>query len=174
MRIKHSAFRFAIARSSLFAVILSFMVLVVPATLQAQSFGSLDRERGQEMLGMIKDEIKKNYYDPNFHGIDLDKRFKEAEGKVKQSNSLGQMFGVIAQVLIEFNDSHLFFLPPGRSYRTDYGYLMQMVGDKCYVMAVKPGSDAEAKGAAADLLGRYGMLKIEIYDGVKKERARFS
>ncbi len=35
-------------------------------------------------------------------------------------------------------------------------------------------SDAEAKGAAADLLGRYRMLKIEIYDGVKKERAKFS
>src|SRR5207302_10034809 len=30
--------------------------------------------------------------------------------------------------------------------RTDYGWQMQMVGDRCYVRAVKPGSDAEAKG----------------------------
>ena len=35
-------------------------------------------------------------------------------------------------------------------------------------------SDAEAKAAAADLLSRYKMLKVEIYDGLKKERARFS
>jgi hypothetical protein len=34
-------------------------------------------------------------------------------------------------------------------------------------------SDAEAKAAVADLLNRYKMLKVEIYDGVKKERARF-
>jgi hypothetical protein len=34
--------------------------------------------------------------------------------------------------------------------------------------------EAEAKVAAADLLSRYKMLKIEIYDGLKKERVRFS
>jgi hypothetical protein len=34
--------------------------------------------------------------------------------------------------------------------------------------------EAEAKVAAADLLSRYKMLKIEIYDGAKKERMRFS
>lgn len=35
-------------------------------------------------------------------------------------------------------------------------------------------SESEAKAAAADLLGRYRMLRIEIYDGVKKERTKFS
>ncbi len=35
-------------------------------------------------------------------------------------------------------------------------------------------SDAEAKAAAADLLSRYKMLKVEIYDGLKEERARYS
>jgi hypothetical protein len=34
--------------------------------------------------------------------------------------------------------------------------------------------EAEAKVAAADLLNRYKMLKIEIYDALKKERVRFS
>ncbi len=35
-------------------------------------------------------------------------------------------------------------------------------------------SATEAKAAAADLLSRFNMLKIEIYDGAKKERLRFS
>jgi len=93
------------------------------------------------MLDTIKDELKRNYYDPAFHGMNLDTRFKEADAKIKQSTSMGQVLGIIAQVLIELNDSHTFFLPPGRSSRTDYGWVMQMIGEKCYVVAVKPGSD---------------------------------
>lgn len=141
-----STLRFVSITCGAVALILGLLVLVLPAPVQAQSFGSLDRERGQSMLDTIKNELKKNYYDPNFHGMNLDTRFKEADAKIKQSTSLGQMFGIIAQVLLELNDSHTFFIPPGRAFRTDYGWLMQMIGDKCYVSAVKPGSDAEAKG----------------------------
>lgn len=107
---------------------------------------SFDRDRGRIMLNVIKGDIKKNYYDPNFRGIDLDARFKVAEEKIKQATSLGQIFGIIAQTLIEFEDSHTFFLPPSRPYTTEYGWQMQMIGDKAYVVAVKPGSDAESKG----------------------------
>jgi len=105
-----------------------------------------DRDRGRIMLNVIKSDIKKNYYDPNFHGMDLDARFKVAEEKIKQATSLGQIFGIIAQTLIELEDSHTFFLPPSRPFTTEYGWQMQMIGDKAYVVAVKPGSDAEAKG----------------------------
>jgi C-terminal processing protease CtpA/Prc len=47
---------------------------------------------------------------------------------------------------MDLDDSHAFFIPPSRTTRTEYGWEMQMVGDKCFVVAVKPGSDAEAKG----------------------------
>ena len=59
---------------------------------------------------------------------------------------MGQILGIIAQALIDLKDSHTFFMPPPRPSETDYGWQMQMVGEKCYVVAVKPGSDAEAKG----------------------------
>jgi C-terminal processing protease CtpA/Prc len=95
------------------------------------------------MLKLVRDDLKKNYYDPNFHGMDVDARFKAAEDKLKQATSLGQGFGIIAQAVIDLNDSHTFFLPPRRPERIEYGWNMQMVGDKCYVVAVKPGSAAE-------------------------------
>jgi hypothetical protein len=63
---------------------------------------SLDRDRGRNMLEMVKQDIRKNYYDPAFHGIDLDARFKIADEKIKQATGLGQIFGIIAQVLVEF------------------------------------------------------------------------
>jgi len=127
---------------SFFAI--SLLALISISSL-AQSL-DLDRERGRSMLKMVKSDLKKHYYDSTFRGIDLDARFKQADEKVKEATSVGQVFGVIAQVLIELDDSHTFFIPPSRSSRTDYGWQMQMIGDKCYVVAVKPGSDAEAKG----------------------------
>ena len=107
---------------------------------------SLDLDRGHVMLRTIKDDLKKNYYDPHYHDMDVDARFKAADEKINQATSLGQILGIVAQVLLDLNDSHTFFMPPGRSYQTEYGWQGQMIGDKCYVMAVKPGSDADAKG----------------------------
>ncbi|HEX8146634.1 MAG TPA: S41 family peptidase [Pyrinomonadaceae bacterium] len=112
----------------------------------AQQVDGFERGRWKDALNVIKDDIKKNYYDPNFHGIDLDAHFKKAEEKMKQAQSIGQLFGIIAQALLDFDDSHLFFLPPGRASRFDYGWRTQVIGDRCFVTAVKPGSDAEAKG----------------------------
>lgn len=120
---------------------------------QSQSLSSIDRERGRAMLGVVKDEIKKNYYDPNYHGMNLDVRFKAAEEKLKEATSNGQVFGIIAQAVIELNDSHTRFLPPARAARVDYGWQMQIIGDTGYVSAVRPGSDAEAQGLkAGDML----------------------
>jgi C-terminal processing protease CtpA/Prc len=116
-------------------------------TLQGQQpVSSADLDRGRVMLRTIKEDLKNNYYDPAYHGMDLDARFKTADQKIKEATSLGQIFGIIAQTLIELKDSHTFFIPPGRTYTVEYGWQMQIVGEKCLVVAVKPGSDAEAKG----------------------------
>jgi C-terminal processing protease CtpA/Prc len=128
-----------------FAALLLFSVGgALPA--HAQALTGRDRDRGKIMLNAIKNDIKKDYYDPAFHGIDIEARFKQAEEKMDQAQSLGQVMGIVAQVLIDFDDSHLFFIPPSRVTRTEYCWQMQAIGDKCYVTAVKPGSDAEAKG----------------------------
>ena len=89
-----------------------------------------EKARAKQVLKIVVGDIEKNYYDPTFHGIDLDLRFKQAEEKIKQSTSNGQIFSTIAQVALEFKDSHLYFLPPGRANRTDYGWQMQMIGNR--------------------------------------------
>jgi len=113
---------------------------------QPMKASGLEKERGHEMVSQIKSDLKKQYYDPTFHGMDIDARFKVADEKINSATSNGHIFGIIAQALTELDDSHTFFLPPGRSAKTEYGWEMQMVGDQCFVTAVKPGSDAEAKG----------------------------
>ena len=112
----------------------------------AQAFDSVERGRTKSMLNAVKNEIKNKYYDKNYKGVDLDSKFREAEKKLDEAKSLGQAFGIIAQAVLQLNDSHTRFYPPATTVRTEYGFRMQMIGDKCLVTAVKPGSDAAGKG----------------------------
>jgi carboxyl-terminal processing protease len=123
-----------------------------------------ERERGLQMLKGTKDLIKENYYDLKFHGMDLEARFKVAEEKMKAAESLGQIFGIIAQAVTELEDSHTFFIPPARAVTVEYGWRMQIIGDEPFVVAVKPGSDAEAQGLKPG-------DKIISVDGFKPSRA---
>lgn len=105
-----------------------------------------DHNRGLAMLQLMKDYLKEFYYDPKYHGIDLDVRFKTAEEKIKEAVNIGQILGIVAQSMADLNDSHTFFVPPPRPVDVEYGWKMQMIGDTCYVVGVKQGSDAEAQG----------------------------
>src|SRR5215813_5737983 len=139
-RLRPQSLVFFVSLSLLGALALSL------TTTQAQPDLNFQRDRGRIMLKVIKDELKKEYYDPNFHGMDVEARFNAADEKIKEAESVGHVFGIIGQVLLDLNDSHTFFMPPGRVNRTEYGWQMQSVGDKVFVTAIKPGSDAEKKG----------------------------
>jgi C-terminal processing protease CtpA/Prc len=154
----------ALSAPRLLSAVLVAVALAAVSPAAAQGLSALDRERTQGMLDVIKGEVKKSYYDPAFHGIDVEARFKLAQEKIKQASSLGQSFGIVAQALLDFNDSHTFFIPPRRAASVDYGWQMQMVGDDAYITAVKPGSDAEAQGV------KPGDLILAV-DGHKPTRA---
>lgn len=136
-----------ILRLSSFLLLTVFCVFSIFQSVAAQpKMDRIEKERVKSMLKNIKNAVKKEYYDPNFHGIDIEARFKAAEERLDQVTTLGQALGVIAQVLLDFNDSHLYFLPPATNLDVEYGWRMQMFGENCFVTQVKPKSDAEAKG----------------------------
>jgi C-terminal processing protease CtpA/Prc len=105
-----------------------------------------NREYGLHLLGEMKGRLKEFYFDPKYRGIDLDARFKAAEARIKTLDYNWQVFRVLAQVLLDFNDSHTRLSLPPRTDNFEYGFGMQMIGDKCFVVSVKKESDAEAKG----------------------------
>jgi C-terminal processing protease CtpA/Prc len=125
---------------------LTFILLGCAGQIFSQTLSSQDRDRALIMLKATRDDIKKNYYDPAFRGIDLEGKSKAAEERIKQAKSNAEVFGIIAQLLLDFNDSHTIFLPPQRTSRIEYGWQMQTFGNDTYVIAVKPKSDAEAQG----------------------------
>ena len=141
-----------ILRFFAFALIFAFSsVGIVPAQTIISEVASpakakLNRERGLNMLDEIKGLLKERYYDKDFRGIEIEARFKTASERIKKLDTNRQIFRAIAQVLIEFDDSHTRFYPPNRANRVEYGFSLQMIGNNCFVTDVRKGSDAEAKG----------------------------
>lgn len=111
-----------------------------------QTLDSVARGQTVDMLKNVKNSIKKDYYDEKFGGIDLDARFAIAEEKLKSVTSLGQAFAVIAQTVMDLNDSHTRFFPPSTNHIVEYGLRMKIVGKKAFITGIMPGSDAEKNG----------------------------
>jgi carboxyl-terminal processing protease len=111
-----------------------------------QPMSKLDRGRALDILKTVGDDVRKHYYDPKFHGVDWDAKIAEAKAKIEKETSFNMAMSHIAAALDTLNDSHTVFLPPGHAYRHDYGFEYQMISNRCFVMHVRPGRDAEAKG----------------------------
>jgi carboxyl-terminal processing protease len=130
---------------SLFVAILS----ISPAPAQSQ-LDNFQKDRGREMLKDLVSGLRRNYYDPTFHGIDLNAAVRSAETQLDSARNIGDQFGIIASLLEPFNDSHTFFVPPSRNVHREYGYELRMIGDRCFVTAVRPGGPAEEKLTPGD------------------------
>lgn len=127
-------------------ILFAFIAAAFLCTSFAAQTIEFEKDRHRDMLRMVKDDVKKNYFDPTFKGIDIEAKYQIAVEKMSKAQSIGQMNGIIGQFLIEFDDSHLFFIPPGKANKTDYGFSYRMMGPKCLVVSVDKESDAEKLG----------------------------
>jgi len=125
------------------------------------------REYSLEILDEMKEILEEHYYDPKFRGIDLDARIKAAKDRVKTLQYNWQMYRVLVQVLMEFNDSHTGMILPPRSDFFQYGFGTQMIGDECLVISVNKESDAARRGLAVGdqilLLGKFTPTRRDLW-----------
>jgi carboxyl-terminal processing protease len=111
-----------------------------------QKLSSLERDQIQAMLRSIASDVKKYYYDPTLHGLDWDSKVRETKARIDQANDIGQGLSEIAALLDLLKDSHTFLIPPRRLNRYSYGWMAETIGTHCYIIQVRTGSDAAAKG----------------------------
>jgi beta-lactamase class A len=87
---------------------------------QPQKLDSTDLERAHIMLRQAYDEVRKNYYDPKYHGVDIDASFQQYDTRLNSAHSINETFRAIAAFLTTLHDSHTFFMPPARANRSTY------------------------------------------------------
>jgi C-terminal processing protease CtpA/Prc len=134
------------SRLGALAILLFFSSFCVASLPQEAPINSEERSIIETMLQDVESDIKGSYYDPKFHGVDLDSRFKQAAEHIKTATTYNQAIASVAWALRALNDSHTFLIPPRRTYKFIYGYQYMMVGDGCYISAVEPGTDADKMG----------------------------
>jgi carboxyl-terminal processing protease len=130
------------------------MIALTAGSAWSQMSGQ-DRGRAQDMLKVVAGDVRKHYYDPKYHGLDWEAKVAETKEKINQAAGWNVAMSNIAGALDALNDSHTFFLPPSHVGRTSYGFQYQIIGDRSFIIRVRPGSDAEGKGVKPgdELLG---------------------
>jgi len=108
-----------------------------------------DIEGARDMLQQIKLKIREEHFNAAFGGADYDKAFAEADQRIAAAKSTSEALAHVAQTVLNFGDSHTYFVPPMRPYRVRYGWQLHSVGQAVFVEAVRPDSDAAKQGVRA-------------------------
>jgi C-terminal processing protease CtpA/Prc len=98
------------------------------------------------MLRDADQDVQKYYYDPKLHDVDWSAKVRQARDNISKAESVDNAVSEVAALLDSLNDSHTYLTLPVRTHTHDYGFKLQMIGDHCYVVNVRAGSDAEKKG----------------------------
>jgi C-terminal processing protease CtpA/Prc len=117
----------------------------IAAGQQPKRLDSFQLARAHMMLRTVYDEIRKNYYDPTFHGVALENTYARVDNALDNSATNTDAFFLIATFVSTLQDSHTFFVPPERIRRMDRGFQMEPIGDACFVTRVRPKTDAALK-----------------------------
>ncbi len=127
-----------------------FMTVFAAASVRPQRRMSTDqRDLANAMLNDVATDVRDYYYDPTFHGVDWSAKIRETTQKVRESTDFNMAMAHVAAMLDSLGDSHTYLVPPPRPYRIDFGYELAMIGERCFVVQVQPGSDAESRGVKA-------------------------
>src|SRR5215467_9654295 len=129
--------------------VLAFVTILcdlIPVVGWSQGYSKSDRELAESMLRAADADVQKHYYDSKLHGIDWRTRVQNAKKNIETARSMDDAVSEVAALLDSLHDSHTFLVLPPRTNVHDYGFQMEMIGDRCYVVRVRAGSDAEKKG----------------------------
>jgi Peptidase family S41/Tricorn protease C1 domain len=123
-----------------------------------------DMDRARNILRDARDAVKKYYYDPKYHDVDLQAKYQEYDGRIQAVPTFNDGLRMVAAFLGELNDSYTYFIPPLRTYRVDCGFRMQLFGNDAFIIRIRPGTDAESKVHAGDQVMGYDTFAVNRID----------
>ena len=112
------------------------------AVLCVKADDKFERGRMEGIMDVVAKDIQKNFYDPSLKGVDWKAITDRARQRIRQADHLGDMLAAIASVPYQLNDSHTYFIPPGRSAKVDYGFEAEPFGKDILVYKLKKDGPA--------------------------------
>lgn len=144
--------------------LLLFLLGATAGLAAGPTFTAFDLDRARGMLGLVRDEVAKEFYDPARVGPEFLARCRAAHEALASAKSHDAAHLIIAQPFLDIGDSHTVFLPPARRDRVDHHWKFHAVGKDIYVREV------DAKSPAAQQGLRVGDKLLNI-DGMAPARA---
>jgi hypothetical protein len=65
------------------------------------------------MLNSLASDLRQYYYDPKFHGVDLEAKVREAKERIAQAPTYDDAAIAVAALFEALNDSPTIFVSPG-------------------------------------------------------------
>jgi len=93
----------------------AFAVATATWTSQAwaqQHINRVQRELVQTMLNSLASDLRQYYYDPTFHGVDLEAKVREATERIAQAPTYDDAAIAVAALFEALNDSHTILFHP--------------------------------------------------------------
>ncbi|MGB9505454.1 MAG: S41 family peptidase [Candidatus Acidiferrum sp.] len=145
-------------------VVWAIAITVLSSSVLAQSSPQkLDPDTAKRVEDMLRKgylEVQKNYFDKDYKGVNWDADYAQYDAKMKQITSLAQGLSLVAGLMMTLADSHPFFMPPSRPVRLEYGFRLLMIGDRAFVVHVRPDTDAEKKVHVGDEIVAYNRFVV--------------
>lgn len=101
-----------------------------------------ERGRMEDIMDVVAKDIQRNFYDPGLKGVDWKAITERARQRVRQADLLNDMLAAVASVPYQLNDSHTYFIPPGRWVSIDYGFEAEPFGKDILVYKMKKDGPA--------------------------------
>src|SRR3954463_8996687 len=121
-------------------------ILLLVSTAFAGDPLSRERDMMKNVCRQVSSELQSKFYDPEMKGLDWKGLTQQAQDKIANAKSLGEMMTAVHQLVFKLDDSHTAFLPPGRNVRYKFGYGAKAFGDDFIVFALKKNGAAEKAG----------------------------
>lgn len=136
------------ARLSVLNYAVLFIILTSFLGTEALAQGTLkgNRDLMHGIAQGVYDIVKKNFYDPSIKGIDWNKELQDAQKKIENSNSPGEMLAAIYWMVRKIDDSHTNFVPPSQTLEPRFGFQAKPFGDTVRVFKIKEKGPAQRAG----------------------------
>ena len=133
-------------RNMLASFLISALLICGSTARPQQKLDKFKVEQGQLILESVHEEVKKHYYDPTYHGVNIDAAFAQAKEKISGVDSLSRTFRDYCRHAGHSPRFAHFSRASGAGVQRRVWISLQMIGDKCMITNVRPGTDAEKKG----------------------------